>query len=195
MTENRQEIWDNYTGNKPDTIRHNFCDYDRYFEAKLIADELQGMGVDLSQIRVIDFGCCAGDYGMYFARLGSQVHFEDIDDDALSFVSYRLERENLKRRFNHREHDLAIYGEVLEHCDDAFDILKKDVDEDVQFIFTSSYPFRSDDPKDSYWMGRGHSNKARLDQKLCRTLLETYYDKINYGGERNLWIRKKEEEL
>lgn len=190
MNEDRQKIWKEYTGPKPDTIRHNFCDYDRYFEAGLIANELKQRGVNFENLLVRDFGCCAGDYGMYFARLGAFVDFEDIDEDALNFVKYRLKLEGLKQRFNHREHHLSIYGEVLEHCDDAYQLLEEDVKEDVPYIFTSSYPYRSDDPEDSYWKGRGHSQQARIDQPKCRALLEENYIKINFGGQRNLWIKK-----
>lgn len=190
--EDRQKTWDEYTGNKPPTIRHNFVDYDRYYEASLIAGALIEKGVNLKNLNVLDFGCCAGDYGMYFARWGAFVHFEDIDEDALKFVDYRLRREGLKRRYNHEEHNLAIYGEVLEHCDDALAILTKDVEDGVRYIFTSSYPYRSDDPNDSYWQGRGHSQQARIDQPACRKILEDHYVMINFGGQRNLWIKKED---
>lgn len=197
FSENRSAIWAEYFGPKPDTIRHNFCDYDRYFEAGCIAsavgDILQATNRDWTDLRVLDFGCCAGDYGMYFNRLGARSCFVDIDVDALKFVEHRLALEGFRKNDEHHEyHDLTIYGEVLEHCDNAFDILKSDVDHGVEFIFTSSYPFRSDDPNDSYWQGRGHSQQARIDQKKCRELLTKHYDKLNFEGQRNLWVRKRE---
>lgn len=195
MKEDRLKIWNDYTGPKSDKIRHNFVDYDRYYEAGLIEMSLQdifdGTGGSFDGLKVLDFGCCAGDYGMYFARLGAFVHFEDIDEDAIKFVEYRLKREGLKRRFNHSEHDLAIFGEVLEHCDNALDIISDEVLKfETSYIFISSYPFRSDDENDPYWKGRDHSQQARLAQKAVRALLEKHYDAIKYDGERRLWIRK-----
>jgi len=194
MTENRQQIWDQYTGKKPDTIRHNFCDYDRYFEAGLIAEAIRPILAKSSRswhnLRVLDFGCCAGDYGMYFARLGSQVEFKDIDNQALDFVDHRLKLEKILSG-HFPEYDLAIYGEVLEHCDNALEILTGVIKNETEFIFTSSYPFRSDEANDSYWQGRDHSDKARIDQESCRFILEANYSKQNFGGQRNLWVRKQ----
>lgn len=193
MSEDRQKIWDEYQGNKPPTVRHNFVDYDRYFEAEniknVVGDILEGMNRKWSDLKVIDFGCCAADYGIFFARLGCHVWCEDIDPDALSFMEYRFRRENL-RTYKADKYDLYIFGEVLEHCDDAFSLLKDAVDKKADFIFTSSYPYRNDSAEDDYWKGRGHSDKARQDQPRCRHLLEKYYEKITLGGERKVWIRK-----
>lgn len=192
--EDRQQIWKDYTGPKPDTIRHNFCDYDRYYEAFLIVGALQKRGVIFKKLEVLDFGCCAGDYGMVFSRLGANVDFVDIDPLARQFVEYRQKLEGKKAFVNSVKpvglYDLTIYGEVLEHCDDALELLTQDVQKEVPYIFTSSYPYRSDDPEDSYWKGRGHSQQARIDQPKCRILLQENYIKINFDGQRNLWIKK-----
>lgn len=189
MPEDRKFIWDNYTGNKPRTIEHNFVDYDRYFEANLIRATLKReIDIDFKSLRVVDFGCCAGDYGIYFARLGSPTQFIDIDPDAMSFVEYRLGLEGLINTKELFIFDLAIFGEVLEHCDDPLGILNQYVKNKTRAIFTSSYPYRSDDPNDNYWNKSGHSKKALESQKDVRKLLEDNYKSFHLGGERRLWI-------
>lgn len=191
MSEDRKNIWKEYTGNKPRTIEHNFVDYDRYFEANLIRATLKReTDIDFKTLKVVDFGCCAGDYGIYFARLGSPTQFVDIDQDALDFVDYRLGLEGLTNRKDLFIFDLAIFGEVLEHCDDPLFILKNFIDAKTKYIFTSSYPFRSDNPDDPYWNKSGHSKMALESQIDCRTLLVDNYEDFQLGGERRLWIYK-----
>lgn len=189
MNENRLTIWNEYTGEKPDRVRHNFVDYDRYHEARLIEAELRNRGARLEDMVVIDYGCCAGDYGIHFARLGAHTICYDIDKVAIRFVKYRFKRENLPLFTNEAPADLAIFGEVLEHCDNPLEILSK-YSESAEYIFTSSYPYRSDDPADSYWNGRDHSPKAREQQPACRELLNRLYNAVELGGEKRLWIRK-----
>lgn len=185
LQENRLQIWNDYTGDKEDRVRHNFVDYDRYYEASLIESCLRGQENEgIKSLDVIDFGCCAGDYGIYFARLGCDVYFHDIDPVALDFVRYRLKRENLTN-IDCGYYDLVIFGEVLEHLDSPLETIKKYCGS--QYIFTSSYPYRTDDKNDSYWNGRDHREGARKETMACRELLEKYYHKIELGGVRHLW--------
>lgn len=198
MSEDRNKVWEEYQGNKPRWIRHNFLDYDRYHEAKSIAadinDVLEATDRTWKDISVLDFGCCSGDVGIWFARLGANVHAYDISPSAQAFANYRFEREGLinGRRKNY---NLVVFGEVLEHMYKPLATLLKYARAKTEFIFTSSYPMRSSDPEDSYWMQGDHKDDARDQQEECRKLLEKYYDKLNLGGESYLWIRKEQSSL
>jgi len=184
---NRSRIWDEYNGPKTPEVRHNFVDYDRYHEARLIATELLKREINLDEISVLDYGCCAADYGIFFARRGSLVHCVDIDNNALAFAKWRFAREDMTFG-EQRDYDLIIFGEVLEHLENPLEVMKKYTDTNTSFIFTSSYPMRSSNPEDSYWKGRGHTEAAREQQAKCRKLLESLYEGVNLGGEMRLWV-------
>lgn len=193
----RQVVWEEYLGRKNSSMRRMFLDYTRYFEAEAIINHLKTLGTKFQELRVLDFGCGVADYGISFAREGSDVFLFDIDQDALNFAIHRFEIEGQKVRVNQLKNlsgqfELAIFGEVLDHVDEPFKIL---IDlyylSQVKYIFTSSYPFRSNDPNEAHWQHDHHPKTALKEQSLCRLFLETKFDKVNFGGERNLWIRKK----
>jgi hypothetical protein len=46
--------------------------------------------------------------------------------------------------------NIAIFGEVLEHLDNPLEVITNFVNNKTKYIFTSSYPFRNDDPNDDY---------------------------------------------
>lgn len=186
----RKKIWDEYQGVKTPEVRHNFVDYTRYYEAEHIDGILTTKGVEIEKLKVIDYGCCAGDYAIYFARKGAKSYGYDIDESALNFLDYRLKRENLPENSPLNKYDLVIFGEVLEHVDDPFNLIQSYIYQGAKYMFTSSYPYRNDDPQDSYWQGRGHSKMACEQQPQCRKLLETFYKKYNFGGQSNVWIYK-----
>jgi hypothetical protein len=188
--EERAKIWEEYSGDKSPQVRHNFVDYTRYHEAENIARILAEQNIDPTKLDVIDYGCCAGDQAIYFARIGCRAQPIDIDPIAVKFVLWRFKREKLNPNENMIGADLWIFGEVLEHMEDPLGMLSKCLENGVPYIFTSSYPYRSDDPKDDYWTGRDHSDEARKQQPACRKLLEENYNKFNFGGEKNLWIKK-----
>lgn len=192
MTEDRQKIWSEYKGPTNRNVKRMFLDYNRYFEAEAIEDTLDAMHIDYKLLNVLDYGCGVADYGIYFARLGSKVCVYDIDEEAIKFVEYRFKNENFKVTFDGvmRNHDLIIFGEVLDHLMDPYGTIKEATDDNVKFIFTSSYPYRSDDPNDAHWRHDHHPKEALQQQTACRELLTQKYNKINYGGQRNLWIRK-----
>lgn len=191
--QDRAKIWEEYQGKKSTNVQHNFVDYTRYHEAENVARILGENNIDFTKLAVVDYGCCAGDQAIYFARTGASVIAYDIDPVAQAFANWRFKREKLK---NHElrnpvgYYDLIIFGEVLEHLDDPLSLIKSCVNKNARCVFTSSYPYRSDDPKDDYWTGRDHSEEARKQQPECRKLLEENYNKFNFGGEKNVWILK-----
>lgn len=204
--EDRQLIWDNYVadGGQPHkTVRHMFVDYSRYYEADLVRNAMSQEGEDLTKLKVLDYGCGAGDYGMEFARRGAKVDFYDYPR-ATQFVAYRLGLEHLDngtpvsadhtpfKKFHETlgNYDLIIFGEVLEHLHNPLAILKACNLLKVKYIFTSSYPYRSSDPDDPYWHNHDHDDAARLLQPECREVLENNYTYQKYSGELRLWIRK-----
>lgn len=192
MNENRQEIWDKYIGPINRNIKRMFLDYDRYFEAEAIEDALESMHQDISKMVVLDYGCGVADYGIYFGRLGSRVCIYDTDLEALDFALYRfrLEDKRVELCKSIIGHDLVIFGEVLDHLENPLAVVKAAIDTKTRFIFTSSYPYRSEDPQEPHWQHDHHPKTALEQQPEIREILEKNYNKINFGGQRNLWTRK-----
>ena len=192
MNEDRQKIWNEYKGVKNGPMRRMFLDYNRYFEAGAIEDALEAMHVNFEGFKVLDFGCGVADYGIYFARLGAFVRLLDIDVDALNFAIHRFKLEHLSFGITDTitGYDLVIFGEVLDHLENPYDAIQQAINGGARFIFTSSYPFRSDDPNDVHWQHDHHPASAREQQAEIRKLLEENYNKLNFGGQRNLWTRK-----
>ena len=52
--------------------------YNRYFECEKIIDFFATHKVDVSTLKVLDFGCGVGDYGITMARHGANVFFCDF---------------------------------------------------------------------------------------------------------------------
>lgn len=198
MNENRSKIWDDYIkqgGYFHNIIKHSFTEYNRYHEAELIDMELLKQHQDTSKMKILDFGCGVGDYGIYLLRAGAKlVHFYDYPR-AVKFVEYRLKREKLTSGHivdADKEpllwnYDLVIFGEVLEHLDNPYETLEYCVSNDTKYVFTSSYPYRSEDPDDPYWSNHDHDDKARLQIPDCKRLLENNYNFVKFGGELRLW--------
>ncbi len=205
--ERRQEIAKSYPGVLGKDLSRMFLTYDRYHEAGHIIRALDAEGIDWSKTEVVDFGCGPGDYGFALGRQGAGVVFYDYDQ-VMHFVNHRLSQE--ENVFGHMTMPksaapelipppcgsdtvgVAIFGEVLEHTDNPMEILSRFHVAGVQYIFTSSYPYRRDNADDDYWRGHtDHSDMARLQQPMCREFLERNYKKIgNFGGQANLWKRR-----
>jgi SAM-dependent methyltransferase len=191
MKEDRKTIFDKYDKLK-DKIERPFLLYDRYHEADQLVAEFVKRKVPFSDLRVLDFGCGVGDYGITFVRKGSSVLFEDISEQYIDFVKYRLSLEKLPWH-DSLDYNFAIFGEVLEHLDDPLGKLEEAHSRKTKYIFTSSYPYRSDDPNDRYWTRGGHTSDARLAQPKCRKLLELNYNCVTFNGAVKLWTSKKQE--
>jgi SAM-dependent methyltransferase len=195
MKENRQKIYDEYAGEKNKILARTMTVYDRYFEANLIINELKRQNIDFATLSVLDYGCACGDYGISLARNGAAVGFIDIVPANVAFAEYRLDRENLKKIIE--VPNFVIFGEVLEHLDHPLEVLKQ---YKCKYLFTSSYPFRTDDPNDKYWDGafRGsglpgdHTKTAFEEQPACREYLEECYNAVRWteGGGATLWMAK-----
>jgi SAM-dependent methyltransferase len=194
MNENRQKIWDEYQGQKNGPMERMFLDYNRYNEASLIFDELRKRDVKMKGLRVLDYGCGVADYSLYFRRLGSVACIYDIDDAALEFVKHRFEKEGFNPPIIDgimSNHDLIIFGEVLDHLPDPFGAVNEAIHGQVEYIFTSSYPFRSDDPNDAHWQHDHHADYAREQQPHIRKMLIRHYNREILTGEGSLWARKR----
>jgi 2-polyprenyl-3-methyl-5-hydroxy-6-metoxy-1,4-benzoquinol methylase len=196
--ENKQQIWDEYLsqgGEDHPNVRHMFLDYSRYYEARLIKEWFDGQG-GLGGLRILDYGCGVGDYGLYFLRNGAtKVDMYDFPR-ASNLVQFRLDKENLeggralnadKARLRLDLYDVVIFGEVLEHLPDPAALLAKLVKFGTKYIFTSSYPYRSDDPTETYWQNHDHDQNARLQMPECRKILEDNYKYEKFDGELRLW--------
>lgn len=203
MTEPRSEIWDNYIaqgGMNHRIVKRMFLDYERYHEAGLIQKCLDALGEDLNNISIFDYGCGVGDYGIHLLRSGAKsVDFYDFPR-SVKLVQYRLDREKLNNSKiidadadshpDFLKYNMIIFGEVLEHLDNPAEILALCISCRVKYIFTTSYPYRSENPNDSYWSNPDHGEKARLQIPDCKKLLEDHYDFIKFDGELRLWQLK-----
>lgn len=207
MIENRKQIWADYLaqgGMDHKVVKHMFLAYERYHEASLIRNNLLG---ELAQLRILDYGCGVGDYGILLLREGTkQVDFYDFPR-ALKLVEYRLSlptswgsdsttqdslliNPDIGQKPNFLDYDLIIFGEVLEHLENPKHILKNVALANVNYIFTSSYPYRSEDPDDPYWSNHDHGDEARLQIPDCKKILESNYSFVKFDGELRLWRRK-----
>lgn len=191
MIEDRQKIYNEYAGEKNGILARTMTVYDRYFEANLIINELKRQSVDFTTLSVLDYGCACGDYGISLARNGAAVGFLDIVPANVAFAEYRLVRENLKKIIE--PPNFVIFGEVLEHLDHPLEVIKQ---YKCKYLFTSSYPFRSDDPNDKYWEGSDkpgdHTKTACYEQPACREYLAEHYNSIRWpkAGAATLWIER-----
>lgn len=194
MKENRKEIYEQYTGDKKPMITRTFLEYDRYWEVGQIMDRMKKLGVDFKTLHVLDYGCGVADYGIALAREGARVSLFDTSKACVDFATWRFEREGLsviQPDFGD-EPNFVIFGEVLEHCDNPLEALQEF--ENAEWIFTSSYPYRDDDPENSYWKKSDHREEARLAMKPCREWLESNYERFNIDkgkGQMSLWRKKK----
>lgn len=200
MSEDRLQIWIDYIkqgGLDHRIVRHMFVNYNRYAEVKYIVNWFYEKKIPID-FPVLDYGCGVADYGIYLLRQGvKNVDMYDFPR-ATEFVDYRLKLEGLggkainadTTKLNLKKYDMIIFGEVLEHIEEPFNLLLEVVNNQTKYIFTSSYPYRSDDPDDPYWSNDDHDDAARLEMPECRKILEKFYDYTKFEGELRLWVRK-----
>lgn len=177
----------------PSIIR-TMMDYTRYPEAGRLHQKLNMLGVDVSALSSVDFGCLVADYAIYFARLGSRVTVYDTRE-ILRFVAYRFKSEHLRARMFarptdyrifFRRADLVMFGEVLEHMHYPINALKACVNASVQYVYTSCYPFGDD----AYFSLPGHRKSAQRQQQACRDLLNAYYNQHVLWRKAVLWVKQ-----
>ena len=197
MNEDRQKLWDEYTGVKPAYIAWPWLKYTRYGKAEFILHSLQKLGEDITKIKVLDYGSGVGDYGFVFGRAGADVTFFDKQEQ-LDFSKYRVEKEPIQAHFLQFPEDnpiidvdLVIFGEVLEHIENPLQTVTDYFNKKIKYLYTSSYPYRSDNPNDDYWKHHGDEClPVVVMQKPCRELLENNYTYEKYDGNARLWILK-----
>lgn len=91
---------------------------------------------DLSEWKVLDYGCGISDIGLLFASLGAEVTICDLDDKKLEFTCWRFEKRGLKPEvikvndtemfppLREQEYDIIIAAEIFEHVRSPLQLLK-----------------------------------------------------------------------
>ncbi len=185
-------------GINPKIIR-TMMDYTRYHEAARIHQRIVVLGGQIADLKILDYGCLVADYGLYFSRLGADVAIYDIDPEAIQFALARFRRENLAGLAYHiptdyaalvANRDLAIFGEVLEHMHNPLEVLHACVEQKVNYIFTSCYPFGSE----KYFSEKGHSRIAQTRQPDAIKLLVTHYRCWPLEKQAILWQRREQKD-
>jgi hypothetical protein len=85
-------------------------------------------------VRVLDYGCGAADYGLAFAVQGYRVTICDIEGGNLDFAQWRFAQRNIPVNVlpirdedmypTLPEHDIVLSGELFEHIREPFLVLK-----------------------------------------------------------------------
>lgn len=179
-------------GVDPDIFR-TLLDYTRYPDCYNIYRRLKS-SLDFRHLAVLDYGCLVSDYGFFFGMLGSKISICDLKEHA-DFASFRLSR----HRIPHTTHyapipyssvthkiGLAIFGEVLEHLDDPLELLESCVENRVQYLYTTHYPYGDDD----YFNLPGHTKEAQKQAQDSLMLLRSHFHEISVEKNRRLWVRK-----
>ena len=158
------------------SIMRLLLDYNRYSETDLLVNYFKE---NFSDLRVLDYGSGAGDYGVIFSLLGSQVTFYDYPH-MLKCPVYRCEQEGLKfktidvpKKLDFKEYNIVIFSEVLEHLENPLEELQNCLTSGVKYVFTTAYPFVP--IESAYFNKSGHSETARNQTKECQDLLEKNY--------------------
>ena len=192
----RTDIFENYQGIKDVYIRRMMIDYDRYYEANIVLRNLKDKMIGL---KVLDFGCSVGDYGILLAKNGAKSTFYDFKI-YIDFVKYRCELDKLECEFinvedglKSFEYDLIIFGEVLDHLESPIDILMQCIWAKVKYLWTTSYPFIPDNESgDARFNKSGHLKGAKEQQKeFRRIIMENYKIIDNPEGGLYLWEIKQ----
>jgi hypothetical protein len=174
-------------------IFRTLLDYTRYPECFRLYHYLSQI-TDICHLRILDYGCLVSDYGYFFGKLGNTITFCDYPEYT-NFADFRLGKENINRakvnapaniEMITANQDLAIFGEVLEHLEAPYRILKSCVTNHVKYIFTSCYPYGDD----AYFQLSGHLGEAQEQSPACIELLQTHYYEINFVKLARLWIAR-----
>ena len=150
--------------------------------------------VDFLKIRLLDFGCMVSDYGFFFGNLGAVVTFCDFKEQA-DFADFRMSKADINRVKVYAPTDymeitkgqnLAVFGEVLEHLKDPLQMLQSCVENKVQYIYTTCYPYGDD----AYFRRSGHRLEAQEQSPQSFELLRKHYEEVSFFKLRRLWVRK-----
>jgi 2-polyprenyl-3-methyl-5-hydroxy-6-metoxy-1,4-benzoquinol methylase len=79
---------------------------------------------------ILDFGCGAGNDGLFYANMGFNVTFADVEGHGLEFIRWRLKRRGITARVINSDEQFESYDFVmaidcLEHIMNADDYFKR----------------------------------------------------------------------
>jgi 2-polyprenyl-3-methyl-5-hydroxy-6-metoxy-1,4-benzoquinol methylase len=175
-------------------IFRTLCDYNRYTESFSVFNYLFSEKIEFTGLKVLDFGCLVSDYGYFFGMLGSVITFCDFQE-YIDFADFRLGKANINRvkvlapadiDSLIKGQDLTIFGEVLEHLEDPYSVLKCCIVNRVKCVFTSCYPYGNE----SYFSLSGHTKSAKEQSQICINLMRDNYKEIDMGKLARLWVAK-----
>ncbi|AEV98692.1 hypothetical protein A4D02_09110 [Niastella koreensis] len=168
-------------------------DYNRYMQCYMLHNFLLRR-FQFKGKHLLDFGCLIADYGFYFGMLQMKITLCDLRDH-VAFASYRLSRANIDHVNMYapanysaitKGQDIAVFGEVLEHLTDPYLLLESCVNNNVQYIFTTMYPYGDD-----YYFGvPGHTQEAKEQAPACMELLRKHYQEFNLFKKTTVWMKK-----
>lgn len=86
-----------------------------------------------SNINIGDFACAQGNLSLILAELGYNVYAFELDSNLIEYSKLKYERGNIKwineninnLNFSEKRFDIAIAGELIEHCAYPKDIIKR----------------------------------------------------------------------
>lgn len=170
-------------------------DYNRYTECCLLHNFLLNR-FEFKNKKLLDFGCLVSDYGFYFGMLNMKITLCDLEEH-VAFAKYRLSRANIDSvefyapadyKELTKSQDVAVFGEVLEHLTDPYQLLESCVTNNVSYIFTTMYPYGSEE----YFNLPGHTKEAKEQSPKCIDLLRKNYQEVSLMKHNIVWINKKE---
>lgn len=101
------------------------ADLDR--RAKMYAPEYL-KGINAKGLKVLDFGCGTGEYGLRLAEQGADVDFYDLSTPAVEFLKWRIDQRGLNCKVTNniselaQKYDIIICVDVLEHLPNAGEV-------------------------------------------------------------------------
>lgn len=176
-------------------ILRTLFDYNRYAECSMLQNFLADR-FEFKDKNLLDFGCLISDYGFYFGMLGMKISLCDLEEH-VNFARFRLSRANIDSvnfyapaDYNEvtKGQDVAIFGEVLEHLTDPYQLLESCVTNNVKYIFTTMYPYGNE----GYFNLPGHTKEAEEQAPKCIDLLRKHYQGVCLIKRRIVWINKLE---
>ena len=85
--------------------------------------------INATGLKVLDFGCGTGEYGLRLARQAREVHFYDIPNRATEFLKWRIADRKLENckivSEMDNDYDIIINVDVLEHVYKPVELLKE----------------------------------------------------------------------